>query len=172
MPFKGCAATAQLPSSARRFTPEEARAIAQDFAIDLIQVPINVLDQSFATSGTLAWLRERNIEVHTRSAFLQGLLMADVPPSFLKSLTPGFERFRDICREAGLSPLEGALSFLRTLPIDHIVTGVQNVAQLDEIVAAWQRVQTLNVDGFAACNMATSPAVNPANWARMLKEST
>lgn len=154
------------------YTPEEARTIARRFAVDLIQVPINVLDQSFATTGTLAWLHERDIEVHTRSAFLQGLLMADVLPAFLKSLAPGFERFREICRDASLSPLEGALSYLRTLPIDHVVIGVQSVAQLSEIVSAWQRVQTLNVDGFVDCDMATSPAVNPANWARMSKESS
>jgi aryl-alcohol dehydrogenase-like predicted oxidoreductase len=46
-----------------------------NFLPDIVQAPLNVIDQSIASSGWLARLSEMNVEVHIRSVFLQGLLL-------------------------------------------------------------------------------------------------
>ena len=55
------------------------------FKPDIIQLPINVLDQRLIQDGTIAHLSELGIEVHARSPFLQGLLLMsldDMPTYF------------------------------------------------------------------------------------------
>lgn len=57
--------------------------ILERFDIDLIQLPLNVLDQRLLHSGHLAKLKNAGIEIHARSVFLQGLLL--VSPAELHS---------------------------------------------------------------------------------------
>ena len=42
--------------------------------IDLIQLPLNILDTKLIKNGTLSKLSKLGIEIHVRSVFLQGLL--------------------------------------------------------------------------------------------------
>ena len=43
------------------------------FKPDIIQLPINVFDNRLIRNGTLRYLSDKNIEIHARSIFLQGL---------------------------------------------------------------------------------------------------
>ncbi|WP_420993404.1 aldo/keto reductase [Cupriavidus sp. 30B13] len=153
------------------YSVEEARAATQHFGIDAVQLPLNVLDQSFTGSGELQRLKAAGVEIHTRSAFLQGILLSQQLPAFLHALAPGFGRFQAICREAGASQLEGSLAFLRQQgAIDHVVVGVLDQGQLEQIASAWERsAACLSLD-FAECNMAPSAAVTPSNWPALKKE--
>ena len=47
--------------------------LLENFDFDLIQVPINVFDTRLLSGGQLSKLQNRDIEVHARSIFLQGL---------------------------------------------------------------------------------------------------
>ena len=42
---------------------------------DIIQAPLNIVDRRLETSGWLSRLNKFGVEVHTRSTFLQGLLL-------------------------------------------------------------------------------------------------
>ena len=42
--------------------------------VDVVQLPYSVYDQRMLANGTLKMLRSKNIQVHARSVFLQGLL--------------------------------------------------------------------------------------------------
>jgi aryl-alcohol dehydrogenase-like predicted oxidoreductase len=71
------------------YHPHEAEwLLAQGWDIDLVQVPYSVLDQRFAT--VLPQLAARGVEVHVRSAFLQGLLLREPAslPAFFRPLAP------------------------------------------------------------------------------------
>jgi aryl-alcohol dehydrogenase-like predicted oxidoreductase len=46
---------------------------AMDF--DMVQAPLNILDRSLIESGWASRLKARGVELHVRSAFLQGLLL-------------------------------------------------------------------------------------------------
>jgi len=53
----------------------QLQAILDNFDIDLVQLPFNILDRRMIDGGTFAKLQEKDIEVHARSVFLQGLLL-------------------------------------------------------------------------------------------------
>ena len=45
------------------------------FKLDMVQLPYNIIDQNFETSGWIKKLKKMNIKIHVRSIFLQGLLL-------------------------------------------------------------------------------------------------
>ena len=53
----------------------QLQSILDNFDIDLVQLPFNILDRRMIDSGMLSTLRSSNTEVHARSVFLQGLLL-------------------------------------------------------------------------------------------------
>jgi aryl-alcohol dehydrogenase-like predicted oxidoreductase len=120
------------------YHPHEADwLLAQNWDVDLVQVPYNVLDQRFAT--VLPQLAARGVEVHVRSAFLQGLLLRepDSLPPFFSSLAPKLTRLRALAAEAGV-PLPAALLLFAAYAsgVARAVIGVDSVANLHENLAA------------------------------------
>ena len=57
------------------YRPDELDALWPVFRPDLVQAPFNVFDRRLETSGWLRRLSGEGVRVHTRSAFLQGLLL-------------------------------------------------------------------------------------------------
>ncbi len=69
------------------YAPDELDVYCEHFDIDIVQAPLNILDRRLIESGWAAKLRRRGIELHSRSAFLQGLLLLqaeDRPKTFAK----------------------------------------------------------------------------------------
>ena len=111
------------------------------FEIDLIQVPLNALDQRLIRGGHLDRLKSKGVEIHARSAFLQGLLLM-APDRWPAEFEPHFtqlRQFHDIAAELGLSPLRAALGFAMNLrEVDQVVCGVNSLQQFQDLVEAAQ----------------------------------
>lgn len=121
------------------YDPEELEPLIERYEIDLVQSPYNVLDRRIETSGWLARLKERGIEVHARSVFLQGLLLMPKArrPARFAQWAPQLEAWDHWLAETGQPPLAGALSFvIAEGMIDRIVVGVDSDRHLQEIIAA------------------------------------
>ena len=121
------------------YTPAQCRAVAAAFPLEIVQLPFNIYDQRFLESGALAELKAGGVEVHARSAFLQGLLL--MPPAALPAHFDGIRdhhaRFHAFAATHGVSPLKAALAFcLRQADIDHVVVGCEKVGQIEEILTA------------------------------------
>lgn len=135
--------------------------------IDLIQVPFSLLDQRLLHSGHLARLKQRGVEIHARSIFLQGLLLMapeSLPPYFAP-LRGHLQACRDRFDALGASPLEAALAWVRSVgQIDIALCGVNQCAQLQEICrAAGSALALGDADSFA---VREEVFLNPANWER------
>ena len=120
------------------YHPHEAEwLLTEGWDLDLVQVPYNVLDQRFA--AVLPRLAARGVEVHVRSAFLQGLLLRDPAglPAFFQPLAPKLTQLRALTAAAGV-PLPAALLLFAALApgVARAVVGVDSVANLDENLAA------------------------------------
>lgn len=119
------------------YTPEETEALIERYPLGLVQLPLAPIDRRW--DGTLARLRARHVEVHTRSALLQGLLAmpaAARPPHFARwqGLLDGWDAW---VRDRGLAPAAAALGLVRARhDIDRVVVGVETAAQLGELLAA------------------------------------
>jgi len=57
------------------YSPSELDVLAPRYRFDLVQAPFNLIDRRISTSGWLQRLKKDGTEIHTRSAFLQGLLL-------------------------------------------------------------------------------------------------
>jgi aryl-alcohol dehydrogenase-like predicted oxidoreductase len=122
------------------YHPHEADwLLAEDWDIDLVQVPYNVLDQRFA--AVLPRLAAHGVEVHVRSAFLQGLLLREPAtlPDFFQPLAPKLTQLRRLAAEAGVPLPALLLLFAAYAPgVARAVIGVDTVANLHENLAAAQ----------------------------------
>lgn len=115
--------------------PDDLDALWDD-RFDLVQIPYNVVDRRLVTSGWLERLVDDGVEVHARSAFLQGLLLMDEWPAYFGPWADRHEAWTAFCSEQGLSRLQVSLGFARAQPgIDRVVVGVDGADQLDEILA-------------------------------------
>ncbi len=104
---------------------------------DLVQVPYSILDQRFGRY--FGKLKERGVEIHVRSVFLQGLLFKDpekVDP-FFTDIKSSLKNVHAVGLETGASMVELCLGFaLHNGYIDKIVAGVDSENNLREIISA------------------------------------
>jgi aryl-alcohol dehydrogenase-like predicted oxidoreductase len=148
------------------YTVEETERILEKFPIDLIQLPMNLLDQRFLKSGTLKKLALQNIEIHVRSAFLQGLLLMqlDQISAFFKPILPILQEYHNLLIEKGLSLVEGALCFLRQqLEISTVLIGVTDLGQLQENILAFEHCNQIDLD-FRCFAVEQENMINPSLW--------
>ncbi|ASM74623.1 aldo/keto reductase family protein (plasmid) [Pseudosulfitobacter pseudonitzschiae] len=110
----------------------EAKAVAETYPITLVQLPANVLIPWYKTDRL-----PENIEVHVRSAFLQGFLLC-TPETLAPRFAPWRQTlvcFREQAAAQGLSPVSAALApLLHSDAIDRVVVGVDSASHLEEII--------------------------------------
>ena len=139
--------------------------VMERFQIDLIQLPINVLDQRLLQSGHLQKLKSVGVEIHARSTFLQGLLLMELQnvPKYFDVIRKNLESYHLFIRARGLTPIQAALGFVLGLQeIDQVICGVNNAQQLREICEAAQvEVDSNELAEFA---LADESIVNPSLW--------
>lgn len=137
------------------------------FDLDLVQLPVSIVDQRLLVSGHLARMATRNIEIHARSAFLQGLLLMGKGawPERFRHAFGLLERFHEIAGKRGLTPVQLALGFVQSIPqVSQVVCGVNNVAQLRELIDA--AAIALQVGEFVELRSDSEALVDPRCWAR------
>lgn len=146
------------------YTAEQLDAILELMEPDIVQLPMNVLDQRLLAGGRLAALKSRNIEIHVRSAFLQGLLLMDPEslPDFFASARRHLEGYHAFLRENSITPVRAALGFLAgRFEIDCIVCGVNNHRQLMELCRSAAPLPDIDFSTFA---LDDATLLNPSCW--------
>jgi aryl-alcohol dehydrogenase-like predicted oxidoreductase len=150
------------------YTGAEADRLLDQFDPDLLQLPFNAVDQRLAKTGVLERLAARGVEIHSRSTFLQGLLIA--PP---ESIAPRFGALRDAVgglakafADLGLTPIEGALAAVLKRPeIGCVIVGVTSLANFRAIIAALQKVsQSAQELAIERWTVDDDMILNPAKW--------
>ena len=121
---------------------DEAVSAIESGVVDFLQVPYSVLDQRMATAGVLEKAALQGVEIHSRSAFVQGLALMDVEcvPDWLAGGRRLVRDLEGLCADAGITRRLLALAFVRRRDeISHLVFGVDNVRQLREILADFSK---------------------------------
>jgi aryl-alcohol dehydrogenase-like predicted oxidoreductase len=145
------------------YSPREAVAVRERVPVEAVQLPGNALDQRLAQSGVAESLQ--GVEVHLRSAFLQGLLLMplDLALRRVPLAAAALARWQQYCRARALSPLAAALGAARQLPgVRYCVVGVDRVQQLEEICVAWRDSQSPD-SAALACD--DERVIDPRLWA-------
>lgn len=141
-------------------------AVLANFMPDIVQLPSNAIDQRLLRSGWLARLDAMGVEIHLRSAFLQGLLLmpADRRHSAFGCYKEELERFDRFCTKRGLTPLEAALGYVRQVPGDVVIVGVTRRDELEEIVRAMEADNVPTLDEYSELASDDEGLVNPSKW--------
>lgn len=143
-------------------------ALLRRYPIDLVQLPLSLLDQRLIRSGHLDRLAERDVEVHVRSVFLQGALLMPPErlPPHLAGLRPCLERISVRAAALGISPLQAALRFVSGLKqVAAVVCGVDSLVQFDQLAAALKQPEVaLDAEDAAACACNDIRLLDPSQW--------
>jgi aryl-alcohol dehydrogenase-like predicted oxidoreductase len=126
------------------YSPEDYLGLRELFGITLAQLPGNAFDQRIANDIPVQF---PGVEIHLRSAFLQGLLLLPLHQAKLKlpRAAAALERWHAWCKEKRLAPIEAALSVVKTFSaVSQVVVGVDSKTHFEEITQAWDR--TLDLD--------------------------
>jgi aryl-alcohol dehydrogenase-like predicted oxidoreductase len=146
------------------YSPSELTLLYPRYSFDLVQAPFNLVDQRFYHSGWLHRLKDDDVEVHTRSAFLQGLLLMnheDIPDKFSHwgKLWRTWHRWLS---DQDISAVQACLAFaLSFSEIDRVIVGANSLSQLSEIVSAANDQREFN---FPDLQCENESLINPANW--------
>jgi len=129
------------------YEPYQLEFLFKYFDFDLIQLPISILDQRFITDKFLQRLKRKNIEIHARSIFLQGLLFLEennLPPKINK-FKDYISRLNKISLKYNLPKEEIALLFVNAInEIDKIVIGVEKIDQLQRNVKVLNKSESFD----------------------------
>ena len=146
------------------YDSNQLKGIFKKFEPSLIQVPFNLIDQRIKKSGFLKKFNEMNIEVHSRSCFLQGLLLLkkELIPSKFKKWDNFWNEYHTWLNRNNITPLEACLKYsVREKLISKVVIGVDSYTHIDEILSTLKNNSNINYQDFY---MDDSDLINPVNW--------
>ncbi len=133
---------------------------------DLIQVPYNIFDRRF--EGYFCALKDRDVEIHVRSVFLQGLFFIDLDrlPKFFDPVKEKIKRLHQISHDLDV-PLEKLLLSwaLANECVDRVIIGVDSFDQfkkntdLDDSIV--EKITNVDWDYFREDD---EKIVLPINW--------
>lgn len=117
------------------YEPEEAKKCIERSNVEFMQLPFSIFDQRMERAGVFKEAEKDNIQIHSRSAFIQGLILMeeDEVPPFLAKAKPIVRKISLLCERHGLSRISLAMNYVKQQRrISHLVFGVDNLAQLKE----------------------------------------
>jgi aryl-alcohol dehydrogenase-like predicted oxidoreductase len=150
------------------YEPQELLDCWKVLQYDLVQLPCNVFDQRFTAESTVEHLSAKNIEVHARSAFLQGLLLMETSsrPAYFNPWAHVFEAWQDLVRNSEKSPLELCLAFAHEQGFVHKwVIGVDSDVQLIAMLNAAKSLDGHQIRcDWSAFKGLPLELISPAQW--------
>ena len=131
---------------------------------DLVQAPFNIVDRRLYKSGWMQRLKANDVEIHVRSAFLQGLLLVEsgMMPSKFSAWDDLWRVWRDWLENENVSALEACIGFVYSFSeIDRVVVGADNLMQFKQIVGATKCVSPLS---FPDLESDSEYLITPVRW--------
>jgi hypothetical protein len=138
--------------------------ILKKFKFDLIQAPLNILDQRLVSSGWLKKLKKEKIEVYVRSIFLQGTLLLKhyQLPKKLKKLSKNWKIWESWLKKNKLNSLQVCLSYIfQQKQLDGIILGFNSKNQLNEVLKFKQIKRNFLLPKL---NIKNKKLIDPREW--------
>lgn len=149
------------------YSPSELEALIPQYRFDLVQAPFNLVDRRLHTSGWLQRLKDDGVEIHTRSVFLQGLLLLS-QDSIPKKFSPWVDlwsKWHHWLAHHNVSAVQACLAFPLSFPeIDRVVVGADSVSQLEQVITAATGVAPVDLPDLH-CD--AENLINSARWSQL-----
>ena len=149
------------------YSNEEFEEVLKFDEIELIQLPFNLLDNDNNRGEILKKGKDKGVEIHTRSAFLQGLFFKNVNQlsTTLKPLKYYLNTLQSLCdKNHKMNDL--ALNYACNKSyIDKVLIGVDNVNHLESNLLS-EKIIIRNelINEIEAINVKETELLNPSNW--------
>lgn len=149
------------------YAPSELDALSSQYRFDLVQAPLNLIDRRLATSGWLQRLKQDDTEIHTRSAFLQGLLLMPrlAIPSKFEPWKNLWDKWHTWLAHHSVTSVQACLAYPLSFPeIERVVVGADSNTQLEQII-----ISTLGgvIEDLPDLLCNDEHLINPSYWARL-----
>ena len=144
------------------YTLDELNGIIGTFDIDVVQAPLNVFDRRIL--GVIDQLTALNIEVHVRSVFLQGVLIAkpENRPQRFQPWSDHFARFDEWVLSSGVSAMACCLGFaLQQSGVAKLVIGTTSPESLTEIMTS---IPNMKLEVPADLQSSSEQLIDPRVW--------
>ncbi len=129
---------------------------------DIIQMPVNIFDQRFIKKKILNKLKKKNIEIHSRSCFLQGQLLEKELKVGNNNNKKLFKKFTSWCKKNKFSQLTACLHFIKKIKqIDYLIVGFENSIQLEEIISSFNK-KLIHIPNIFLIN--EKKIIDPRKW--------
>jgi len=132
--------------------------------LDLIQIPINLVDQRFAKKKIVKKIKDLKLEVHARSIFLQGLLLmkSKDKPKYFKRWDKEFVTYDKLTIKKKKIM---CLNFVKQLNfINALVIGFLSPNQLNNIYLLEKKYKYVNLPKDINIRSNEIKLINPTKW--------
>lgn len=133
--------------------------------LDIVQVPLSVANQDFLKKDTLKQLKSTGVEIHARSVFLQGTLLAgqNQLPKKLYYLSETARQVKSIASKLAITPTQLCLEFIQqTKLVDVAIVGVNCTDHLSDF-EQFSPVSSTKVD-WDSFKISDTRLTNPSYW--------
>ena len=138
----------------------------RDIAFDILQFPYNIFDRQFEKFFPL--LKERNVETHVRSVFLQGLFFKPLKnlEGKLLPLRKYVESLHSYCKVHCLKLEELALGYVYSSEYTNgVLIGVDTIEQLESnIKNLGYNISPKDIDFVRSIEIKEKELLSPVNW--------
>ena len=151
------------------YTNDEFLSAIESGLFDVIQIPFNILDNYSLKGSLIEKAKNKGVEVHTRSVFLQGLFFKSIEtlPAFFSPLKEALSKIHTLCADNNLSVHELALLYvLHQSNIKRVLIGVETEKQLlmnievlkkDISISLIQEINNIKIEEIDLLNPVTWP---------------
>jgi aryl-alcohol dehydrogenase-like predicted oxidoreductase len=147
-------------------------ALVREFnQVTFVQVPMNVFDRRFS-GAKVQEMNSSGLSVVVRSAFLQGVLLADsatLRPEVMH-LKDFVDRFQSEAQKLDVDPVTACLHWVMSQArLSGVIVGAQNKGEFDVIRGSWEKARKLPFDDSWAevIPLPNSVAIDPRKWSAL-----
>ena len=147
------------------YYPEKIHKFYKYFKFEVVQIPFNIFDQRLLSSIFYNSSSFKNVEIHARSIFLQGILLEKKYPSYFNKWKEKIEIFSRYIKKNNINPIYFCLNFvMNTKKVKKIVIGVQSCKQLKMIIKNTQKKITYNRNIYKRFTINDQKLIIPTYW--------
>lgn len=138
------------------------------FHPDIVQVPLNLFNQSFNTPEVNFLKKKFKFKIYARSIFLQGVLLSskdNLPKNLIKykKLFSDYEKF---LIKNKIGKLDACLNFVKNSFFDRIIIGFESKDQLNMILDTFKNRYNKKIN-FKRLNVKFQSLIDPRKWQKI-----
>jgi len=160
-----------LKSGASVYTPDEAKASLENPVVDILQIPLNILDRRWIDEQIIERAEEKNVQLFFRSIFLQGLIFLNQDELKKRKMDwaqPYLHQFHKLAAETTNTPAELAIAIISNISsLGVIIFGVDSLKQLKMNINCLKRIKydkTLSSNWWKSIPLFPEKLLNPSLW--------